>query len=228
MRKPSTSVKGLLRRRRPRGLGGLGLDVVEVQHGVEQQVELAEVLPPVARVAREHDDAPLARRLIDDRRPIPDLVRAAHQAAEHVIVAAGVTHQHASRGRRRRRGRAVERVGAGLHGQQRPAAVADRDRLLVVAVEDRVVRLQDLRVDDCARRVKRRGRTRGVDLRRQPELGGEEARCAQRDQHTASLGEPVQFGDALDAHAAGDVVRFAVHPEVLELLALLVGDRRAP
>ena len=146
-----------------------------------------------------------------------------------MLVAARVAHQHPLRHRRRpwRRRTVGERVAAGLHTQQRPAAVAHRDRLLVVTVEDRVVRLQDLGVDDRARRVERRRRPRRVHLRRQAELGGEEARRAERHQHTARLGELVDLGDPFEPHPAGDVVRLAVHPEILELPALLVGDRRA-
>src|SRR6185436_18463370 len=50
------------------GGGGAGrllrvrLDVVEVQDGVEQQVELAELLPPVTRVSREDDHASFSGR----------------------------------------------------------------------------------------------------------------------------------------------------------------------
>jgi len=48
------------RRVRRRWLWRLGLDVVEVQHRVEQHVELAEVLPPVARIPGEHNHPPLS------------------------------------------------------------------------------------------------------------------------------------------------------------------------
>src|SRR5262245_18116123 len=49
--------RGSVRRRR---LRRLALDVVEVQYRVEQHVELAEVLPPVARIPGEQDHPPLS------------------------------------------------------------------------------------------------------------------------------------------------------------------------
>src|ERR1041385_5693845 len=68
------------------------LEIVEVQQGVEQHVELAEVLPPIARVAGKQDDASLSFGLIDDRRPVPDFGRSAHQTAQYVLVSSGIPH----------------------------------------------------------------------------------------------------------------------------------------
>ena len=62
-----------------------------------------------------------------------------------------------------------------------------------------------------AGRVELRRRPRRVHFRRQPELGREEAGRAERHQQAAGLHELLELGDAVEAHAAGDVVRLAVH-----------------
>ena len=76
-------------------------------------------------------------------------------------------------------------------------------------------------------RVELRRGARGVDLRRQAEFRREVAGLAERHEQAAGLDELLELGDAFEPHAAGDVVRLAVHPEVLERLALLVFDRLA-
>src|SRR5439155_2569655 len=112
----------------------VGFDVVVVQHGVEQQVELAEILPPVTRIPRKQTHAALAARLIDDGRAVADLVGAAHHPAQHVLVAARISHEDALRRRHRPAAalgslrRSPAAAARRLHAQQRTIAVSHRDR----------------------------------------------------------------------------------------------------
>ena len=56
------------RRRRRRTWWLRPRQIVEVENGVGEHVELAEILPAIGRVGREHHHVALAHRRIDDRR----------------------------------------------------------------------------------------------------------------------------------------------------------------
>ncbi len=87
--------------------------------------------------------------------------------------------------------------------------------------------LQDLRFDNRPGRVELRRRARGVDSLRDAEFGRKVARAAERDQHAAVFDELVELDHACEAHAAGDIVRFAVHAEGRKLSGFGIGERLA-
>ena len=90
-----------------------------------------------------------------------------------------------------------------------------------------MVRLGDLRLDQRSGRVEARSRTPDADLAGQAVLGGDMARLAEGHQQAAGLDEPLQLQDALEAHAAGDVLRRPVIAEEAVALGLGVGARAA-
>ena len=148
--------------------------VVEMQNGVGQHVELAEVLPAIAGIGGEHHHAALARP--GHRRSPggcgfrrrPSSVRSAPISSVPGNASAPI-------------------VAVVLrHAQQRTVGLADRHDLLRVAVEDGMRGLQDLGFHDGSGRVECGRGARGVHGSRDAEFGGEEAGRAQRDQHAAA------------------------------------------
>src|SRR5207247_4397605 len=103
--------------------------------------------------------------------------------------------------------------------------IADRNHSLVVAVEHWMLRLQNLRFDDRARRVELRRRPRRIDARRETKFRREKTGGAERDEQAAILHELLELRDALQSHPARDVIRLTVHAEALESLVLLLRNR---
>jgi hypothetical protein len=172
-----------------------------VEHGVEQHPELAVVLPPVAGIGGEQHEAALSDRRLHDRRLVADLGRAAHQSVEDRVVAADEAHQHL-------------RITVPLrHLQQRAVGVTHGNPWVRIAVEDRMRRLEDLGLYDRPRRVELCGRPRCGHRAGEPEIGGKGACRAERDEGAAGLDELLQLEDALEAHAAADVLRLAIGAE---------------
>ena len=83
----------------------------------------------------------------------------------------------------------------------------------------------DFGFDDGAGGVEACGGGAGVDARGDAEVRREEAGGAEGDEEAALLGELLQLGYALRAHASGDVVGGAVVAEEFELVGLGVGER---
>ena len=185
---------------------------MEVEQGVEEHAELAEVLPAPDGVGGEEKSFAFADRSEDDGGAAFDLVGAVEETAEDGLFAAGEAHED---------GLLVEGC---VHAEERAVGVADGDGFVCVAVEDGAGGLGDFGFDDGAGGVDLGGGGGGVDFRSDAEIGGHEAGGAEGDEEAALLGEFLDFGDAGDAHAAGDVVGGAVVAEEFELVGLGVGD----
>ena len=94
-----------------------------------------------------------------------------------------------------------------------------------VAIEDGIGGLDDVGFDDGAGGVEAGAGDAGVDFGGDAEIGGEGAGGAEGDEQAALFDEFLEFDDAFEAHAAGDVVRGAVVAEIFELVGLGVGER---
>ncbi len=86
-------------------------------------------------------------------------------------------------------------------------------------------RYQDLALHVRSRRIEAGRRILRLDALGEPELRGERARHAHRDQHPAVLDELLEFSGAGQAHAAANVIGLGVETHALELVVLLVGQR---
>src|SRR5579871_3382461 len=102
----------------------LWCDVVEVQNRVKQHPELADILPSVARIRREHQHLAFAYRNVDNRGAIANLVGALHETAHHALIASRKAHQH------------LLLAIPGRHCQKWPAGPSHRYGLVGVTVED--------------------------------------------------------------------------------------------
>src|SRR6185436_14579906 len=97
--------------------------------------------------------------------------------------------------------------------------------LLRVAIENRMGWLYYLGFDNGARSIELRSGAGSIHRTRDAEIGRQETRCTQRDEHSALLDELLQLGGAVQPHAAGDIVRFAVRAGAWKFRCLVIGDR---
>src|SRR5581483_1954911 len=72
--------------------GRFRFQIVEIQHRVEQHPELAQILPPIARIRGKQYYTPFSHRNVDDGRSVANLVCALHQAAQNGLVATWESH----------------------------------------------------------------------------------------------------------------------------------------
>ena len=192
--------------------GGIIGRLLVIQNGVEEHAELAEVLPAIAGVGGEQDDAALAHGDVDNGGLVFDFVSAFHEAAEDVVVAAGELHED------------LFAIDA-RNGEERTVGPANGHGFFGVAVEDGVRGLQDLCLHDRAGRVELRRGAAGVDGASDAEFR-REALASPRVMSTSALfDELAEFECAFEPHAAGDVFGGAIVSQILEFGGLGVGER---
>ena len=137
-----------------------------------------------------------------DGRPVFDFVRSVHEAAKDTLLTARKLHQYVF-------------LVAQRYEEQRGTRPTYRERVIRVAVKDRIGRFQYIGGDNRPRGVKGCRRLIDLNIRGQTELCGNCTRLAKRNQRAAVAYEFAQLFQTGQADSAADIGGGAVAPKNL-------------